>query len=146
MAMTVGMLTTPWLLTRFGYRRTYTGTMLLLLVGGIAGGMADNFTLVLLARVAEGIAAGAALLTACLILPRRLHAVLAGLALLVGTALVNLAPENPFLPNDTLLALRGNLLNFHGLTSLAASLWPFLAFLYLGLLGGRSGRDGTGPH
>ena len=93
-----------------------------------------------------GIAAGAALLTACLILPRRLHAVLAGLALLVGTALVNLAPENPFLPNDTLLALRGNLLNFHGLTSLAASLWPFLAFLYLGLLGGRSGRDGAGPH
>lgn len=58
-AMTVGMLTTPWLLMRFGYRRTYTGTMLLLLAGGMAGGMADNFTLVLLARVAEGVAAGA---------------------------------------------------------------------------------------
>ncbi len=58
-AMTVAMLTTPWLLSRFGYRRTYVGTMLLLLAGGVAGGLADNFTLVLAARVAEGLAAGA---------------------------------------------------------------------------------------
>jgi MFS family permease len=58
-AMTVGMLTTPWLLMRFGYRRTYTGTMLVLLLGGIAGGLADNYPLVLMARVTEGIAAGA---------------------------------------------------------------------------------------
>mgnify|MGYP000927288014 CR=1 FL=1 len=58
-AMTVGMLTTPWLLMRFGYRRTYVGTMLLLLMGGVAGGLADSYTLVLLARVAEGVAAGA---------------------------------------------------------------------------------------
>ena len=41
-AMTVGMLTTPWLLMRFGYRRTYVGTMLLLLMGGVAGGLADS--------------------------------------------------------------------------------------------------------
>ncbi len=57
-AMTVAMLTTPWLLSRYGYRRTYVGTMLLLLVGGIAGGLANDFTLVLVARVAEGLAAG----------------------------------------------------------------------------------------
>jgi EmrB/QacA subfamily drug resistance transporter len=57
-AMTVSMLTTPWLLGRYGYRRTYVGTMVLLLAGGIAGGLADNFSLVLLARVAEGLAAG----------------------------------------------------------------------------------------
>ncbi len=58
-AMTVAMLTTPWLLSRFGYRRTYVGTMLLLLAGGILGGVAAWFPLVLLARVAEGLAAGA---------------------------------------------------------------------------------------
>lgn len=57
-AMTVSMLTTPWLLGRYGYRRTYVGTMLLLMAGGIAGGVAAHFPLVLAARVAEGLAAG----------------------------------------------------------------------------------------
>ena len=57
-AMTVSMLTTPWLLARYGYRRTYVGTMVMLLAGGIAGGMANNFSLVLVARVVEGLAAG----------------------------------------------------------------------------------------
>ena len=57
-AMTVSMLTTPWLLARYGYRHTYVGTMLLLMVGGIVGGFANNFGLVLAARVAEGLAAG----------------------------------------------------------------------------------------
>ena len=60
---------------------------------------------------------------------------LAGMALLVGTALVNLAPENPFLPSDAALIQRGQLLNFHGLTQLTASLWPFITFAYLGMLG-----------
>ena len=58
MAMTVAMLTTPWILGRFGYRRTYAGTMWLLLAGGVMGGLADNYSLVLIARVTEGIAAG----------------------------------------------------------------------------------------
>ena len=58
-AMTVAMLTTPWLLSRYGYRRTYVGTMALLLLGGILGGVAAWFPLVLAARVAEGLAAGA---------------------------------------------------------------------------------------
>jgi EmrB/QacA subfamily drug resistance transporter len=57
-AMTVSMLTTPWLLSRYGYRRTYSGCMWLLLVGGVAGGFANDFALVLAARVAEGLAAG----------------------------------------------------------------------------------------
>ena len=57
-AMTVSMLTTPWLLARYGYRRTYAGTMLLLLAGGIVGGLSNTFALVLAARVAEGLAAG----------------------------------------------------------------------------------------
>ena len=57
-AMTVSMLTTPWLLSRYGYRRTYSGCMWLLLIGGLAGGLAQHFPLVLAARVAEGLAAG----------------------------------------------------------------------------------------
>ncbi len=57
-AMTVSMLTTPWLLGRYGYRATYVGCMLLLMTGGMAGGLASQFGLVLAARVAEGLAAG----------------------------------------------------------------------------------------
>jgi EmrB/QacA subfamily drug resistance transporter len=57
-AMTVSMLTTPWLLARYGYRRTYVGTMLLLMAGGLIGGFANAFGLVLAGRVAEGLAAG----------------------------------------------------------------------------------------
>ena len=57
-AMTVSMLTTPWLLARYGYRRTYASTMWLLLAGGLVGGLSNDFNLVLAARVAEGLAAG----------------------------------------------------------------------------------------
>ena len=58
LAMTVSMLTTPWLLERFGYRRTYTLTLWLLLLGGLAGGASNEFHAVLAARVAQGLAAG----------------------------------------------------------------------------------------
>lgn len=57
-ATTVAMLTTPWVLARYGYRATYVGATLLLLAGGVLGGLANNFPLVLAARVAEGLAAG----------------------------------------------------------------------------------------
>ncbi len=57
-AMTLSMLTTPWLLERYGYRRTYAGAVLLLMAGGIAGGLSGWFELVLAMRVAEGLAAG----------------------------------------------------------------------------------------
>lgn len=57
-AMTVSMLATPWLLARYGYRRTYSGCMWLLLVGGVGGGFSGDYGLVLLARVLEGLAAG----------------------------------------------------------------------------------------
>ena len=56
-ATTVSMLTTPWLLSRYGYRATVPcGAMLLLLAGGVGGGLARDFGLVLAARVAEGLA------------------------------------------------------------------------------------------
>lgn len=57
-AMTVSMLTTPWLLSRYGYRRVYEVCMWLLLGGGVLGGLANDFPWVLAARVAEGLAAG----------------------------------------------------------------------------------------
>ena len=57
-AMTTSMLTTPWLLARYGYRRTCYGAVGLLLVGGVVGGLAGHYPLVLAARVAEGLAAG----------------------------------------------------------------------------------------
>ena len=57
-AMTLSMLTTPWLLERFGYRHTYCGAVGLLLLGGVAGGLSSWFDLVLAMRVAEGLAAG----------------------------------------------------------------------------------------
>lgn len=57
-AMTVSMLVTPWLLDRFGLRRTYTGVTLLLLAGGLGGGFGRSVEWVLAMRVAEGLAAG----------------------------------------------------------------------------------------
>ena len=57
-ASTVAMLVTPWMLSRFGYRATYAYAVLLLAVGGIAGGLAQHFELMLLSRMAEGVAAG----------------------------------------------------------------------------------------
>jgi EmrB/QacA subfamily drug resistance transporter len=57
-AMTLSMLTTPWLLERYGYRHTYIGGVLLLMLGGVCGGFSQWFGLVLAMRVAEGLAAG----------------------------------------------------------------------------------------
>ncbi|HEY2187008.1 MAG TPA: DHA2 family efflux MFS transporter permease subunit [Caldimonas sp.] len=57
-AMTLSMLTTPWLLSRYGYRHTYTGAVMLLMAGGVVGGLSRWFDLVLAMRVAEGLAAG----------------------------------------------------------------------------------------
>jgi len=57
-AMTLSMLPTPWLLARYGYRHTYMGAVLLLLAGGIVGGLAQQYPLVLAMRAAEGLAAG----------------------------------------------------------------------------------------
>lgn len=57
-AVTVSMLTTPWLLGRFGYRHTYFAAVVLLALGGIAGGLGTSFELVLAMRVVEGLAAG----------------------------------------------------------------------------------------
>ena len=84
---------------------------------------------------ALGLAIGIPLLGVGLLLPRLLAQILAGIALLVATALVNLAPDNPYVLVNAPLLNQGHFLNFHGATLLVASLWPFLALAYLGLLG-----------
>ena len=55
LAVTTSMMATPLLLPRFGCRKTFSGSIFLLLVGGLAGGLSSNLYLVLAARVAEGL-------------------------------------------------------------------------------------------
>lgn len=57
-AMTIAMLPTPWLLERVGYRAAYSGAVTLLMAGGIVGGLAPWYELVLAMRIVEGVAAG----------------------------------------------------------------------------------------
>ncbi len=82
-----------------------------------------------------GLAFGLPLLVAALLLPRIVQHALAGMALLAATLLANLIPENPYQLADPRLLDRGNFLNFHGLTQVVASLWPFVALAYLSALG-----------
>jgi EmrB/QacA subfamily drug resistance transporter len=57
-AMTLAMLLTPWLLNRFGMRRTFMAALVLLGCGGLFGGLAPTYGLMITMRVAEGVAAG----------------------------------------------------------------------------------------
>lgn len=88
-----------------------------------------------------GLAIGVPLLSLALLLPRPVVQVLAGLALLIATVLANLTPDNPYLQANVPLLNQGHFLNFHGATLLVASLWPFLALAYLGLLGSLRGTS-----
>ena len=54
-------------------------------------------------------------------------------------------PENPYLPFDRRLAGFSNVLNFHGLTALVDSLWPYVALAYLSALGLWRGEHLGGP-
>lgn len=57
-AMTLAMLLTPWLLNRYGLRRTFLGAAALLGVGGLIGGFSPSYGVMIAMRVAEGVAAG----------------------------------------------------------------------------------------
>ncbi len=93
----------------------------------------------------RGLAIGLGLLVVTLLLPRLVQHAVAGTALLVATALVNLMPENPYLPYSQRLTTYSNFLNFHGLTQLADSLWPFVALAYLSALGLWRGEHLSAP-
>ncbi len=125
-AMTVSMLTTPWLLARFGYRATYAGCMWLLLAGGLGGGFAQNFTLVLVARVAEGLAAGVVQPIPAIIVMRAFQPHEQGRALSLFTMGVVLAPAlGP--------SIGGVLVDLFGWRSIFFMVAPFCALsLWLG--------------
>lgn len=79
------------------------------------------------AGLVVGIAAGALLAG----VPRHWAIAVAGLALMAATAVVNLAPENPYLAHSLAAWPQGHFLNFNGLTRLVSVLWPFAALAYL---------------
>lgn len=80
---------------------------------------------------ASGVALGVLLVLAAAFLPRRSQGVVASLSLLLATALVNLAPQNPYLAEMLQNWQQGSFLNFNGLTRLLSYLWPFLALPWL---------------
>jgi VanZ family protein len=90
---------------------------------------------------ATGLAAGTIVLLAATYLPPLAQRMLAALALLFATALVNLAPENPYLTASLAVWQQGHFLNFNGLTKLVSSLWPFAALPYLMIPRGRHGEN-----
>ncbi len=81
-----------------------------------------------------GLAAGTLLWLVASPLPGRARQALAALSLMLATALVNLAPENPYHAAIMKVWQQGHFLNFNGLTRLTSSLWPFLALPWLMLL------------
>src|SRR5262252_1301550 len=81
-----------------------------------------------------GVAGAIALLMVAISLPRSIQLPLIGLGLLTATAIVNLAPPNPYNTATFSLWQQGQYLNFNGLTRLVAIVWPFAAMFYLVLL------------
>ncbi|MCC6473923.1 MAG: DHA2 family efflux MFS transporter permease subunit [Burkholderiales bacterium] len=57
-AMIPALSITPWLLARFGLRRTCEAAIVLLMAGGVIGGFSGSFELLVAMRALEGIAAG----------------------------------------------------------------------------------------
>jgi VanZ family protein len=88
-----------------------------------------------------GVAAAVALLMFCTALPRSTQLALAGLALLAATAIVNLAPANPYNSATFSLWQQGRFLNFNGLTRLVSIVWPFATLCYLMLLAAERGSE-----
>jgi VanZ family protein len=88
-----------------------------------------------------GVGTAFVLLLALLRLPRAVQLALCGLALLAATALVNLAPENPYLTATSALWQQGQYFNFNGATRIVSDFWPFAAMFYLVLLA--ADRDRT---
>ena len=77
----------------------------------------------------KGLAFGAPVALLVVALPRTLRLALAALLLMGSTALVNLAPSNPYLAAILKLWQQGHFLNLNGLTRLVSALWPFAALV-----------------
>lgn len=84
-----------------------------------------------------GLALGLLLLYGATFLPRVSQQSIAALVLVLTAIVVNLAPENPYLLQSQSVWRQGHFLNFNGLTRLVASIWPFLALVFLVAAGPR---------
>jgi VanZ family protein len=91
-----------------------------------------------------GVAGAIALLMIAVALPRAAQLPLVGFGLLAATAIVNLAPANPYNTATFSLWQQGHYLNFNGLTRLVSIVWPFAAMFYLVLLAADRGQS-KGP-
>jgi VanZ family protein len=78
-----------------------------------------------------GVAAGAAIAAIAAGFSAPVRTALAGLALMAATAVVNLAPENPYLAMFLAEWRQGHFLNFTGLTRVVSGLWPFATLAWL---------------
>lgn len=85
-----------------------------------------------------GFVGGSLLMLGAARLPATVQRALAAIALMFATALVNLAPENPYITASVSIWQQGQFFNFNGLTRVVASLWPFAAMSYLMLRGRRA--------
>jgi hypothetical protein len=88
-----------------------------------------------------GVAGAIALLMIAVALPRAAQLPLVGFALLAATAIVNLAPANPYNTAAFSQWQQGHYLNLNGLTRLVAIVWPFAAMLYVVLLAADRGQS-----
>jgi len=132
------------LFTRCMMRATKAGPILVVLVLALAAkelatrsffGAATPPLVWLTPGARLGLLYGLPLLTLSLLLPRLQQHALAGVALLAMTVLTNLLPHNPYFLLEQGPLRQGNFLNFHGVTQLVATAWPFLALAYLSALG-----------
>lgn len=57
-SMTATMLTTAWMLDRFGYRNTFVGSLAIFVFGSVLGAVSQNGAEVILARILQGCASG----------------------------------------------------------------------------------------
>jgi hypothetical protein len=73
-------------------------------------------------------------------MPRTAQLALMGFALMAATALVNLAPANPYMTASFALWQQGHFLNFNGATRVVSAAWPFAAMVYLVLLAADRGQ------
>jgi len=86
-----------------------------------------------------GVATALALLLIAAGLPRTVQLALSGLTLLAATALVNLAPANPYMTATLSLWQQGQYFNFNGATRIVSAIWPFAAMFYVVLLAAERG-------
>lgn len=105
---------------------------------------AENVFAWLTPGATQGLVAGAVLAAAALALPPMARLVFAAVLLMAATALVNLAPTNPYTAATLKVWSQGHFLNFNGLTRLASAAWPFAALAYAVALAARGGRAGVG--